>query len=69
VIIETCVVVGYNVTAVLSILLILSVEFKHIFNIINWLVLVHFALYDKVHHKTCGRKCYQRVHITLFKVE
>ena len=60
VIMETYIVIGYNLTSVLSILLILSVEFNHILNVIMWLVLVQFALYDTVHHKKCVRKCCQR---------
>lgn len=67
-IIETYIVIGYNLTSVLSILLILSVEVKRILNMIKWLVLVQFALYDTVYHKTCVRKYCQRVHTTLFKV-
>ena len=51
---ETCVVIGYNLSAVLCLLLILRIKFKHLLNI-KWLVLVHFALYMTVHHKTCVR--------------
>ena len=51
VIIETYIGVGYNLTAVLNIILILSVLFKQILIIINWLVLVYFALNETVHHK------------------
>jgi len=36
-IMETYIVIGYNLTSVLSILLILSEEFKHILNVMMWL--------------------------------
>lgn len=69
VIIETYIAIGYNLTDVLSILLILRLEVNHILNIVMRLLLVRFALYNTVRHKACVRKCCQRVHSTLFKAE
>jgi len=40
VIMETYIVIGYNLTSVLSILLIICAEFKHILNVIIWFVLI-----------------------------